>query len=88
MDTLLINKIDPLYSEEEHLVFFQIGDMDDNIQIFLDNFNTVSSKYYGKGKLKHNGMSLRIKTSEIPEVINKLVELKVKVYGVYELYGD
>ncbi|MBL7575884.1 hypothetical protein SAMN00017477_1891 [Peptoniphilus asaccharolyticus DSM 20463] len=87
-NTLLINKINIQGTDEEREIFFLIGDMDKNIKILLDNFNSVDSKYYGLGKLKYNGMSLNILTSEIPAVIEKLVELKVKIYGVYELYGS
>ncbi|WP_455256851.1 hypothetical protein [Peptoniphilus asaccharolyticus] len=87
-NTLLINKINIQETDEEREIFFLIGDMDKNIKILLDNFNSVDSKYYGLGKLKYNGMSLNILTSEIPAVIEKLVELKVKIYGVFELYGS
>lgn len=87
MNTLLINKINPQDTGDSREVFFLIGDMDKNIQILLDNFNSVDSPYYGLGKLKYNGMSLIISTDEIPKVIEKLVELKLKIFGVYELYG-
>lgn len=88
MNTLLINKINPSDSDDEREIFFLIGNMDNNLQILLDNFNSVDSPYYGKGKIKYNGMSLSISTDEIPTVIEKLVGLNVKIFGVYELYGS
>ncbi|WBW49754.1 hypothetical protein O6R05_07055 [Peptoniphilus equinus] len=86
-NTLLINEINPDKRQEAHDVFFLIGDMDQHTGVLLDTFNAVDSKYYGKGKLKHNGLSLRIETWCIPEVIETIVNLNIELFGVYELYG-
>ncbi|WP_138159378.1 hypothetical protein [Peptoniphilus catoniae] len=84
--TLLINQLNTLDSGDNRNIFFLIGSMDKVADILLDNFNTVKSKYYGKSTLIYNGMSLNISTDEIPEVVKKLVELGLDIYGIYELY--
>ena len=86
MDTLLINKIDPQEAEVEREIFFQIGEMDKNLKALLDAFNACDCVYYGRGKLRYNGLSLRLTTAEIPEVVKVLVEMGLKIYGVYALY--
>ncbi|WP_235043767.1 MULTISPECIES: hypothetical protein [Peptoniphilus] len=86
MRTLLINQFDFQTDDTEHKVFFMIGNMDTVRELLLDNFNSLESKYYGKGMLKYNGLRLYITIKEIPEVIKMLVGLGVNIYGIYELY--
>lgn len=84
--TLLINQLNTNETGIKRKVFFLIGDMDDVQNRLLEVFNGKNSPFYGRVTFRYNGMSIVLKTEEIPEVINKLVEMGIKVYSVYELY--
>ncbi len=84
--TLLINQLNTLDRGDDRNIFFLIGNMSEVTDVLLDNFNTVESPYYGKGTLRYNGMTLNISTDQIPEVVRKLVDLGLDIYGIYELY--
>ena len=84
--TLLINQLNTKDTGIRRKIFFLIGDMDDVQDKLLMVFNDKKSPYYGKVTFKYNGMSIILRTEEIPEVISKLVEMGIKVYSVYELY--
>lgn len=60
--------------------------MDDVTELLLDQFNNKECEFYGKVMFKYNGMSIKLKVKQIPEVIKKLVEMDVLIYSVYEQY--
>lgn len=84
--TLLINQLNTTDENDNRKIFFLLGNMEKVRNDLLDVFNKKDSKYYGKITFRYNGISILMSTSEIPDVIRKLIEMNIDIYSVYEAY--
>lgn len=84
--TLLINQLNTTDENDNRKIFFLLGNMEKIRNDLLDVFNKKDSKYYGKITFRYNGISILMSTSEIPDVIRKLIEMNIDIYSVYEAY--
>lgn len=86
-NTLLVNKIDTEGDLEKKVeVFFQIGEMEQVRDKLMDFFNNPDSHLYERCLYRYNGIILKIRVRDIPLVVASLMELKIKLYSVYEPY--
>lgn len=89
-DVLLVRKINPDESLETYrTITVNLGQMHkastcDTIVEVLEalDFIRLSSLI-----IKYNGITLDIKTADIPKLLSALIENDILVYSVYELYN-
>ena len=89
-NVLLINRIIPTIDDDRICnITFVIADM--HLQEVHDKIIKVidSSEYMdlNNTEINYNGFTTKQKAKLIPEIMKVLVENKLKVYGVYDLYS-
>ena len=89
-NVLLINRIIPTIDDDRICnITFVISDM--HLQEVHDKIIKVidSSDYMdlSNTEINYNGFTTKQKARLIPEIMKVLVENKLKVYGVYDLYS-
>lgn len=86
LGTQLINLIDINNKNQRRKIFFLIGDMYNVRGKILDYWDNSSALGSQGATLCYNGVTLVLRTDEIPEAIKQFVSLGIDIYGVYELY--
>lgn len=85
--TLLISNIDYEKQKDEDVeIFFQIKDMEEVRDRIFDLFRDKLQNYAGKSLFTYQGFYLKMKVSEIPLVIEKLVKENIQIFSVYQPY--
>ncbi len=84
--TQLINKIDIEEKNAKKNMFFLIGDMETNREKLMDIFNKKTCDYYDSVTFKYNGISLELKTKDIPKAIKNIAMEDIEIYSVYEIF--
>lgn len=87
---MLMNRINPQdYSKEKKKIFFSIGGM--NITAvenkILDALHKEGFIKEDNLVLKYNGIELKIRIQEIPEVVKLLTKEDIAIYSIFELYN-
>lgn len=86
LKTQLVNKFDTADQESIRNMFFLIGDMMSHREELMDSFNNLNSEYYGRVTFEYSGMTIRLRTSEIPKVIRYILQKDIDIYSVYEVF--
>lgn len=84
--TQLINKIDIDEINAKKNIFFLIGDMETNREKLMDIFNKKSCDYFDSVTFKYKGISLVLKTKDIPKAIKNITMEDIEIYSVYEIF--
>lgn len=86
LGTQLINLINIDNKNQKRKIFFLIGNMHDVRDVILDHFNHSPTHCSQDVTLCYNGITLVLRTYEIPDAIRQIVSLGIDIYGVYEIY--
>lgn len=87
---ILINRLSPdIEFEDKKWIFFMIGgmgklDVEERLVDTIDSMDFVSSE---EVIFKYNGVTMNIKTKEIPKVSRVLMKNHFDIYSIYEIYN-
>ena len=84
--TQLIKKIDIEEKNAKKNMYFHIGDIETNKQKPIEIFNKKTGDYYDSVTFKYNGISIELKTKDIPKAIKNIAMEDIEIYSVYEIF--
>lgn len=87
---MLINRTNPEdLSKAKKKIFFSIGSMNMTLveNKILDALHKEGFIKEDNFVIKYNGIELKIRTQEIPDVIKLLTKEDIAIYSVFELYN-